>query len=88
VWDVAYRRRGLEVGYGVIFRYDEGGAGGVCADGGRARDVRGDPVDELDACVVSGDVEVDHEEDAGAGAAGVGPPYGGGDGWACCGFWG
>jgi hypothetical protein len=60
VWDVAYRRRGLEVGYGVIFRYDEGGAGGVCADGGRARYICCYPVDELDAGVVSGNVEVDH----------------------------
>jgi hypothetical protein len=50
----------LEVGYGVIFRYDEGGAGGVCADGGRARYICCYPVDELDAGVVSGNVEVDH----------------------------
>ena len=70
--DIADRRRGLEVRDGIIRGDHKRRSCCVSRNGHGACYICGNPVDELDARVVTGYVEVHHEEDASAGALLVG----------------
>jgi hypothetical protein len=87
VRDIADRRRGLKVRDGIIRGDHKRRSCCVGRNGHGACHICGNPVDELDARVVTGYVEVDHEEDASAGALLVGEPYWGRDCRGLCGFW-